>query len=174
MSDRIYEEAFKYAMDEIHQQYVKEGKESAFTFNFNVTYVGDENETITVSVGNAFMKNQVTSKGTLTVIENKLREITCLNNLKVECIIQSDNKSESKNETPVVSVSSEPSKIIEEKEENPEPVVEVKPKKSHPQLRNEFVFENFIPGDNCMFAYNAALSVAKNPGTSKNPIIVLQ
>ena len=50
MSEKVYEEAFKYAMEELHNQYIAEDKESDFVFNFNVNYVEDTADTITVSV----------------------------------------------------------------------------------------------------------------------------
>lgn len=179
MSEKIYEEAFKYAMQELHNQYVKEGKENQFTFNFNVNYVEDSNETVTVSVASLFMKNQVTTKGSLKIIENKLREITGLNNLKVECIIKNEPTPteipNNDNEEKIEIQTKENKENLESVEKNSAEDIEeekpVKNKKTHPQLRPEFTFENFIPGDNCMFAYNAALSVSKNPGASKNPIL---
>ena len=76
MSENIYKEAFEYAMEELHKQYIEQEKESEFIFNFNVNYVEDTIDTITVSVASLFMKTQVTTKGSLKIIENKLKEIT--------------------------------------------------------------------------------------------------
>ena len=91
MSENIYKEAFKYAMEELHKQYIEQEKESEFIFNFNVNYVEDTIDTITVSVASLFMKTQVTTKGSLKIIENKLKEITGIDNLKLECIIKNEN-----------------------------------------------------------------------------------
>ena len=50
MSERLYEEVFKYAMNDLHNQYIAEGKEAEFDFNFNLNYVEDSQNVITVSV----------------------------------------------------------------------------------------------------------------------------
>lgn len=166
MSEKMYEEAFKYAMEELHTQYINENRENEFVFNFNVNYVEDTIDTVTVSVASPFMKNQVTSKGSLTVIENKLREVTGLNNLKIECII----KAESTASATLVSYEKESEKTPAAKE-NETPVVKKPAKKQHPQLSEDFTFDSFVPGDNSNYAYNAALAVAKNPGKKYNPVL---
>ena len=166
MSEKMYEEAFKYAMEELHTQYINENRENEFVFNFNVNYVEDTIDTVTVSVASPFMKNQVTSKGSLTVIENKLREVTGLNNLKIECII----KAESTASATIVSHEKESEKTPASKEVET-PVVKKPAKKQHPQLSEDFTFDSFVPGDNSNYAYNAALAVAKNPGKKYNPVL---
>ncbi len=166
MSEKMYEEAFKYAMEELHTQYINENRENEFVFNFNVNYVEDTIDTVTVSVASPFMKNQVTSKGSLTVIENKLREVTGLNNLKIECII----KAESTASATIVSHEKESEKTPASKEVET-PVIKKPAKKQHPQLSEDFTFDSFVPGDNSNYAYNAALAVAKNPGKKYNPVL---
>ena len=172
MSENLYQDAWNYALDELHKKYVSEDRESEFLFNFNINYVSDDKNIITVSVQSPFMKNQVTSKGSLNIIQNKIREITGLD-LTLDCIIKAENKpSEEKtenekedfeDETPVKNSSSEE----KENSQNEAP----KEFKKHPQLDDRYIFENFIPGDNSMFAYNAAISVAKEPGKARNPIL---
>ena len=164
MSEKMYEEAFKYAMEELHKKYIAEDKESDFIFNFNVNYVEDSINVIIVSVASPFMKNQVTNKGSLKVIENKMKEITGLQNLKVECIVKEEssktNEDEDTKETTEVFKKEIPT------ESN------ITKKKKHSLLQEQFTFETFIPGDNSKFAYNAALTVAKNPGKQYNPILL--
>lgn len=176
MSEKMFEEAFKYAMEELHTQYINENRESEFVFNFNVNYVEDSIDTVVVSVASPFMKNQVTTKGSLTVIENKLREVTGLNNLKIECIIKAENSSSASATSDSITKSSAVShekEILKDKSsaEIEEPVVKKSPKKQHPQLSEDFTFDSFVPGDNSNYAYNAALAVAKNPGKKYNPIL---
>lgn len=181
MSKNIYQEAWNYALEELHNQYISEDRENEFLFNFNVNYVEDDNNVITVSVPSPFMKNQVTSKGSLNIIQNKIREVTGLNNLVLDCIVKSESEfSEEKAETSSkenLKIQSEDKseKSVEnnyqsssEEEKEAEPVKEMK---KHPQLDDRYIFENFIPGDNSMFAYNAAVSVAKEPGKARNPIL---
>ncbi|MCR5189346.1 MAG: chromosomal replication initiator protein DnaA [Treponema sp.] len=163
----MYEEAFKYAMEELHKQYKAEDKESDFIFNFNVNYVEDSINVITVSVASSFMKLQVTNKGSLKIIENKLKEVTGLQNLKVECIVNENEKKSDETNAIDNELKSEIKKNDEElssKESNK--------KKKEFLLNEKFTFETFIPGDNSKFAYNASLTVAKNPGKQYNPILL--
>ena len=188
MSENIYKEAFKYAMEELHKQYISQERESEFIFNFNVNYVEDTIDTITVSVASLFMKTQVTTKGSLKIIENKLKEITGIDNLKLECIIKNENlykpeesdNSEIENQTVLNKKKNDEEKSPLIKKELPEITIknsfdkEYKndetsiylntKKKKHPLLQEEYTFESFIPGDNSNFAYNASIAVSKNPG----------
>lgn len=164
MSENMYEEAFKYAMNELHKQYIADNKESDFIFNFNVNYVEDTADVITVSVASPFMKLQVTNKGSLKIIENKLKEVTGLQNLTVECIIKEESLKKFSEEINIKEIKNEKKEIVSE------PIKSKKRK--HPLLQEEFTFETFIPGDNSKFAYNAALTVAKNPGKQYNPILL--
>ena len=95
MSENLYQDAWNYALDELHKKYISEDRESEFLFNFNINYVSDDKNIITVSVQSPFMKNQVTSKGSLNIIQNKIREITGLD-LTLDCIIKAENKSTEK------------------------------------------------------------------------------
>lgn len=168
MSQKIYEEAFKYAMEELHKQYISEDRENEFIFNFNVNYVDDNKETVNVSVASPFMKNQVTTKGSLTVIENKLKEVTGLNNLKLNCIIKAENNSQTEN----FSQSSQSTKKENDNKNISENVHnQTQKKKKHPLLNEIYTFETFIPGENSDFAYKAALAAAKNPGKNYSPIL---
>jgi chromosomal replication initiator protein len=45
-------------------------------------------------------------------------------------------------------------------------------KKPHPQLRNDYSFETYVVGDNNSFAANAALAIARNPGTAYTPFLI--
>ncbi|WP_162511201.1 DnaA ATPase domain-containing protein, partial [Treponema endosymbiont of Eucomonympha sp.] len=39
------------------------------------------------------------------------------------------------------------------------------------QLREDYTSETFVTGDNCSFAYNAALAISRNPGKAYNPVL---
>jgi len=172
MSERIYEEVFKYAMNDLHNQYIAEGKEAEFDFNFNLNYVEDSQNIITVSVASNFMKANIQSKGVLTIVENKIKELSGLPTIKIECIVKqenlykgSDNTTEPKTEI----IKESEKKSVESKTEKSDTSSKIK---KHPLLQEEFTFTTFIPGDNSNFAYNAALAVSKNPGKQYNPILL--
>jgi chromosomal replication initiator protein len=50
----------------------------------------------------------------------------------------------------------------------------IKPEKkgSHSQLRKEFIFDNYVVGENNDFAFNAALAISRNPGIVYNPFLI--
>lgn len=190
MSDFIYKDAFKYAMEELHKEYLSQEKESEFIFNFNFSYVEDTIDKITVSVASLFMKNQVTTKGSLNILENKIKEITGISNLCLECVVKKEINSNStlSNEVKTDFLSQkqgfENSKLNSEKntlpkseqiesvEKSESSAIKNTKKKKHPLLMEEYTFETFIPGDNSNFAYNASIAVSKNPGKQYNPILL--
>ena len=54
-----------------------------------------------------------------------------------------------------------------------EPVFKEEPvKKVHPELSEQYSFENFISSDENAYVFNAALTVSKNPGIAYNPLLI--
>jgi len=47
-----------------------------------------------------------------------------------------------------------------------------KTKEKHAQLRDDFVFDRFVIGENNAFAANAAIAISKNPGKTYNPFLI--
>ena len=45
-------------------------------------------------------------------------------------------------------------------------------KKVHPELSEQYSFENFISSDENAYLFNAALAVSKNPGIAYNPLLI--
>ena len=39
-------------------------------------------------------------------------------------------------------------------------------------INSDYLFSNFVSGDNCIYALNASLAIAKNPGVSYNPCLI--
>ena len=151
-------------MEELHKEYKAQDKEEEFILWCNMTYVEDTIDTITASVPSAFVQKMVTEKGYLKIVENKLREVTGQNNIKLNCIVSAENKKNIK--------TSSTEKTVEKSAEKDNTEKKSAPKKKHPLLQEEYTFETFIPGENSNFAYNAALAVAKNPGKTYNPILL--
>ncbi len=128
----------------------------------NINYVSSSENSITVSVPSNFYKDQVVQRY-LDVLESRLLQLSG-RQLKLHFFIiqKNDKKIPSKNEV-----------IIESHELN-----EIKPQirqikpKSHPQLRYDYTFENFVVGNNNIFAANAAKGISDNPGSSYNPCLI--
>ncbi len=184
MAKELYREAFQYAMDELKKEYISKKEEEFFTVWFNMVYVEDSVDTITVSVSSPFMKTMMTTKGTFAIVEKKLLETTG-QNIKISCIVNNNSEEvsdsaekeaaskENQNEPNFTKdFKSDLSNFDEElgsdnKEEPPSGKF-----KKHPLMQENFTFDTFIPGENSDFAYKASLAVAKNPGKLYNPILI--
>lgn len=174
MSERIYEEAWEYTMKVLHDLYKSQNKEDEFKLWFNMKYVEDTIDTITVSVASSFLQQTMQKKGNFDIVLKKLKEITGQEDIRLNCIVVKEELSESKkseslNDEKPSKKSVEPetsssnSNSAENKKEN---------FKKHQLLQEEYTFDTFIPGDNSNFAYNASIAVAKNPGKQYNPILL--
>ncbi len=165
MSEQNYKEIFYEAMNQLHQEYINEGKENDFILWFNFDYVEDTISEITISVPSQFMGKQMESKGNIKKLEQKICEISGMN-ISLKYIVLKKE---------IVSKPAEPSVQTVKTEHEEKPAVQEKKTKEfikHPQLMENYRFETFVPGDNSMYAYNASLAASKNPGKAYNPILI--
>ena len=169
MSENYYEEAWHYTIQVLKEEFEKDNKENLFKLWFNMQYVEDTIDTITVSVNSNFLKTTMDQKGSFKNDEEKLKEIIGKENIKLNCIVVEEKKSKENDTKPETEISNN-QKINTEKEALQEEIKTAK--KVHPLLKEDFVFDTFIPGENSNFAYNGALAVAKNPGKKYNPILL--
>ena len=174
MSERIYEEAWEDTMKVLHDLYKSQNKEDEFKLWFNMNYVEDTIDTITVSVASSFLQQTMQKKGNFDIVLKKLKEITGQEDIRLNCIVVKEELSESKKSE---SLNDEkPSKKSVEPETSSSNSNSAENKKAnfkkHQLLQEEYTFDTFIPGDNSNFAYNASIAVAKNPGKQYNPILL--
>lgn len=160
MSSQNYKEFFQEAKKQIHEELSSKGREDDFKLWFNMEYVDDTLSQINVSVPSAYMWLQMSNKGFVSMIENKINELTG-QNIKVEHIVKEKSSTSYKTTTII-----QKTKNIEKKE------AKKVSEKKHPQLREDFTFETFVPGENSIYAYNACLAASKNPGKAYNPILI--
>lgn len=175
MQKNMFEEAWNYSFEELKKEYKSQEKESEFIFNFNMNYVEDDGETITVSVASQFLQQMMIKKKSFEIILNKIKQVTNLESIKIKSVIKSDENSKDDNSKKSDSTEkSEKKEVKTEASENEKKskAEESKTFKKHPLLQEDYRFETFIPGDNSNFAYNAALAVSKNPGKQYNPILL--
>ncbi|MBN2657526.1 MAG: chromosomal replication initiator protein DnaA [Spirochaetales bacterium] len=129
----------------------------------NINYVGSSESSITVSVPSNFYKDQVIQRY-LDILENKLLELSG-RKLKIDFeIIQKTESVQLRKE--------EPAKVAPSEPEQSQKISEHVSRKPHPQLREDYTFENFIIGNNNEFAANAAKGIAENPGSNYNPCLI--
>lgn len=170
MAGHIYQEAFEYAMNELHKEYIAKNDEDTFLLWFNLDYVEDTIDTITASVKTEFLSFNMKKNGYITIIQNKIREITGQENIVLNVIVvknEINNSPESDDED----IKIFKSQTIETQNEKTDENDTNQKKKKHPLLNEDFNFDSFIPGENSDYAYKAALAVAQKPGKKYNPIL---
>lgn len=174
MAEKIYEEAWKYAYEELKQEYKANGQEGLFTLNFNMNYVEDENDVITVSVASNFLQQMMTKRGSFEIIQNKIREIADIPTIKIKCIVKTEKKENDSSAEKNISIISDEniSDETDKKEIKSVDAEIMKQTKKHPLLNENFNFDTFISGDNSDYAYKASVAVAENPGKKFNPILL--
>ncbi|MBN1797831.1 MAG: chromosomal replication initiator protein DnaA [Spirochaetales bacterium] len=145
-----YEPFWKEVIDQIKHEIT----EQEFIMWFrNIEYHASDESQIILNVPSSFYKDQVT-KRYLSLLENKLYDLSG-NKIKIGFNIQLKVHEKSK----------------KEKKEEPAPV-QKKTVRTHPQLNKDYNFECFVIGENNSFAANAAIAIAKNPGTAYNPCLI--
>ena len=170
MAKELFKEAFKYAMNELEKEFKEKNNEDEFSLWFQMTYVEDSIDSITVSVISDFMNSMISSKGYFDLLQKKLKEITG-QNLKIKCIVVNTGKDKTIDDIPEKQAPAKENK--QEAADKAKPEAGDTPKtKKHPMLLENFTFDTFIPGDNSNFAYKASMAVAKNPGKQYNPILI--
>ena len=121
----------------------------------NIDYNSSSESTIVLGVPSSFYRDQVKQRY-LSIMEDCLFKLAGTQ-ISVDFIVKQVQHPESH-------VSTQKGKKAKKKE--------TPKKKPHTQLRNDYVFENFVIGENNSFAANAAYAIAKNPGTAYNPCLV--
>ena len=170
MAGHIYQEAFEYAMNELHKEYIAKNDEDTFLLWFNLDYVEDTIDTITASVKTEFLSFNMIIIGYITIIQNIIREITGHENIVLNVIVVK-NEINISPESDDEDIKIFKSQTIETQNEKTEENDTNQKKKKHPLLNEDFNFDSFIPGENSDYAYKAALAVAQKPGKKYNPIL---
>ena len=161
-------------MKVLHDLYKSQNKEDEFKLWFNMNYVEDTIDTITVSVASSFLQQTMQKKGNFDIVLKKLKEITGQEDIRLNCIVVKEELSESKKSESLNDEKSSKKSVEPETSSSNSNSAENKKTnfKKHQLLQEEYTFDTFIPGDNSNFAYNASIAVAKNPGKQYNPILL--
>ena len=144
----FWDEAIKQLRSEISEQ------EYSMWFS-GMDFLRSEEDTIVVSVPSYFYRDQVKQRY-LSLIEEKLYELSGRPFSVQFEIRQAKRPEQPKPKRPAA---------------KPAPAPETKTR-PHPELRAEYTFDNFVIGENNSFAANAAMAIARNPGTGYNPCLV--
>jgi chromosomal replication initiator protein len=147
----FWKETIKQIRDSISDQ------EYMMWFN-NIEYEGSREKEIIISVPSSFYRDQVKQRY-LGLLEEKLLELSgnpIIVSFNIKKASGGDSAGEKKPAAP--------------------PKIQTGPASKsrlpHQQLRKEYTFDNFVIGVNNSFAANAAIAIAKNPGTAYNPCLI--
>ncbi len=144
---------------EVINQIQRELEEQEFAMWFNLEYLYSTENEIHVSVPSSFYRDQVKLRYQ-KYIEEKLHELSGKNlTLQFE-VKQRDSKAPTTQKTTAT-----PKDVAK-------PAIKNVQKEPHQQLRKDYTFSNYVIGDNNSFAANAAMAIAKNPGTAYNPFLI--
>ena len=174
----FWHEAMKQIEDEISEQ------EFSMWFN-RMEYAFSEKQEIHVSVPSSFYRDQVKQRY-LPLIEEKLHELTGTP-ISLELDVDKANgtrngerrgtssgtkasatKGGSAQTGSATGIAVKEEVTVTKTKKDPAPPR----KRPHGNLREEYTFDNFVIGQNNSFAANAAMAIAKNPGTGYNPCLI--
>ncbi len=133
-------------------------QEIGMWFN-NIVYSSSTDKKIILSVPSSFYRDQLKERY-LARIGKLLKDLSG-SEIEIDFII---NKS---SPPPKKAPSKKSSSLKEEKK-----ITDQVTRKIHPDLRQDYSFENFVVGDNNSFAANASMAIAKNPGKTYNPCLI--
>ena len=153
------------------KEYIAKNDEDTFLLWFNLDYVEDTIDTITASVKTEFLSFNMKKNGYITIIQNKIREITGQENIVLNVIVVKNEINNSPESDDDEDIKIFKSQTIETQNEKTDENDTNQKKKKHPLLNEDFNFDSFIPGENSDYAYKAALAVAQKPGKKYNPIL---
>ena len=149
----FWEEAIK----QVKEDYTNESRKEDYDLWISVIkFIDSEGTTFNLSVPSLFFKDQLTKRGHVSYIKQKLYEISGQNfelNFKINAIQESSPVVDDIDDKPIVT-----------KPVNLEPTTQSNPTKTlnSNDKTKEYTFN----------AYNAALAVAKNPGHAYNPLLI--
>lgn len=173
MSSQNYKDFFEEAIKQIREEMNANNQSDEFTLWFNMDYVEDTLSQITVSVSSEFMWIQMNSKKYVQRLEDKINELTG-QQISITHIVKTKQTVSVPKKEPLPELETKPTttepEIVHQVEKKSEPTENSH--KKHPQLNENFTFETFVPGENSIYAYNASISAAKNPGKAYNPILI--
>lgn len=138
-----------------------------------IDYVSSEHDTISLTVPSSFYRDQVKQRY-FDLIQNTLHELSGrlfqieFNITRTEMAPHREERAPAN--IPVDQTQSHVS--LNDSDHAPARRTKEKPSKPAPGLNGEYTFQNFVVGDNNRFAANAAMAIARNPGTTYNPCLI--
>jgi chromosomal replication initiator protein len=158
----FWEETLKQIRQELGEQ------EFSVWFN-NLEYVKTDENSVSIAVPSSFYRDQVKIRYQ-NLIETTLRGLTG----KDLSVFFEVSPRKTANSAPDHDGTAEKNGSKGRKNESPGEISPKPPEKKsrHPQLREDYIFEKYVIGENNNFAANAAVAISRNPGTAYNPFLI--
>jgi chromosomal replication initiator protein len=193
-----YTELWQQAVQKLSDSFNAEDNALGAQILGNIQYSHIEGDTISATVSNAFFADQI-KRTCLKTLKETLAEL-CGENIEVQIVV-GGNVAETRS-APKVTAAPEPkarsTKVAPriDKMQNTDsdtvaadaaherasdPVKKPFPHSAfparsgtaaHTELNADFTLDTFVPGNNSLYAYNAALAVSQNPGRAYNPLLI--
>jgi chromosomal replication initiator protein len=161
-----YEIFWKETLNQIRNEL----EEQEYAMWFNLEYHSSMENEITLWVPSSFYRDQVKQRYQ-NYMEEKLHELTG-KKLSIQFEVKPKKQEQGSPESKGSSKSLRDSPAISTRPSSQTVEEPKKDKAPHGQLRRDYIFTNYVIGDNNSFASNAAIAIAKNPGTAYNPFLI--
>lgn len=190
MSSPDYTPFWEETLRQIKQDLTEKGRLNEFILWYNINYVGSQEGKIIVSVASNYIRNEMNKRGYLSTIQDTFLKISGLD-MELEIVIEERNFNKSRpsisfpDNSHTQQTQQQTNQIKDDVlfksggggsitvgEYNSNTDEKIVTKKIHPELSEQYSFENFISSDENAYVFNAALAVSKNPGVAYNPLLI--
>ncbi|GMO53113.1 MAG: chromosomal replication initiator protein DnaA [Treponemataceae bacterium] len=156
----VYSALLTDALKQLKEEFHEQKKDMEFSVSLGkIGFASSAENTIALSVDSAFSRDQLIDRGHAKLLQERL-EFLLGREIKLEYRVIKRVPQQENIENPPSAFSSDSKK-------------EIKQREKHSQLREDFTFDAFVPGDGNVLPYNAAFAISKNPGkTAYNPLFL--
>lgn len=176
MSSNGYEIFWIEAIKQLREEKILSDQEHSMWFN-NMKYTSSTDDTIILSVPSNFYKDQIKQRYS-SLIEDKIHELSgtkirmdfTVTPKGVESPVVKQEIKKKESVEPVITNETIPevkNQTIPDIRHFDEPVIS-----QHPQLKEEYTFDNYVIGDNNSLPTNAGKAIVNNPGKDYNPCLI--
>jgi chromosomal replication initiator protein len=162
MADLDYEGFWKETLVQLRNDL---GEEEFSGWFSELIYLRAEKDSIIVGIPSAFHRDKVKSRYQ-SLVNSKIKELS-----GKEIPIEYEITGKSAKKAPA-----QPQSDSKKEENVPDEAVDTqktkKKRDKNSQMRDDYVFDRYVIGENNSFAANAAIAISKNPGKAYNPFLI--
>jgi chromosomal replication initiator protein len=140
--------------------------EQVFSAWFNILeYIKSGEDSISIAVPSFFYRDQIKLRYQ-NLIETTLQNLTGKDLAVVFEVVPRKTAKSGPEQTEA------PANKVSGGQKKAGPQKDTEKKNHHPQLREDYIFDKYVIGENNSFAANAAIAISRNPGVAYNPFLV--